>query len=278
MSRPVSDALFVTLDPLVRQVKLRDQRELLVSDTVGFIDRLPHALVAAFRATLEEVGEADLALHVIDAASPERERHMAAVRRVLEEVGAAGVPVIDVYNKIDVTQDESRRLQMADPAAALVSARTGEGTRRVARDGGRERLTRGASRSPSTAARNSTASRSLVSTVWRGSSVTSPPMDVSSSRPTFRDSFIDVSAPLRAERIWPMSTEPRRRFGWRWHSVGALLVAVALVAGCATRGRHLRLRRRSRIRSSSPAGAHRSRPHRVRRAWTSVGGICRSAT
>jgi len=124
----VSDALFVTLDPLVRQVKLRDQRELLVSDTVGFIDRLPHALVAAFRATLEEVGEADLALHVIDAASAERERHMAAVRRVLEEVGAAGVPVIDVYNKVDVlTQDESRRLQMADPAAALVSARTGEG-------------------------------------------------------------------------------------------------------------------------------------------------------
>ena len=73
-----------------------------MSDTVGFIDRLPHALVAAFRATLEEVAEADLALHVIDAASPERERHMAAVRRVLEEVGAADVPVIDVYNKIDV--------------------------------------------------------------------------------------------------------------------------------------------------------------------------------
>ena len=65
-----SDALFVTLDPLVRQVRLPDRRELLVSDTVGFIDRLPHTLVAAFRATLEEVAEADLALHVIDAASP----------------------------------------------------------------------------------------------------------------------------------------------------------------------------------------------------------------
>ncbi len=64
-----SDALFVTLDPLVRQVRLPDRRELLVSDTVGFIDRLPHALVAAFRATLEEVAEADLVLHVIDAAS-----------------------------------------------------------------------------------------------------------------------------------------------------------------------------------------------------------------
>ena len=68
-----SDALFVTLDPLVRKVKLPDRRELLVSDTVGFIDRLPHSLVAAFRATLEEVAGADLLLHVIDAASPDRD-------------------------------------------------------------------------------------------------------------------------------------------------------------------------------------------------------------
>ncbi len=123
-----SDALFVTLDPLLRQVRLPDRRELLVSDTVGFIDRLPHALVAAFRATLEEVVEADLALHVIDAASPERERQAAAVRRVLEEVGAKDVPVIDVYNKVDViTADERRRLRAADPASAVLSARTGEG-------------------------------------------------------------------------------------------------------------------------------------------------------
>src|SRR5687767_7930671 len=123
-----SDALFVTLDPLVRQVRLPDRRELLVSDTVGFIDRLPHALVAAFRATLEEVAEADLALHVIDAANPERERQMAAVRRVLEEVGASDVPLIEVYNKIDeISFEEQRRLRNADPAAALISARTGEG-------------------------------------------------------------------------------------------------------------------------------------------------------
>src|SRR4051812_32571940 len=123
-----SDALFVTLDPLVRQVRLPDRRELLVSDTVGFIDRLPHALVAAFRATLEEVAEADLALHVIDASSDERDRHITAVRRVLEEVGAADVATIDVYNKIDaISADESRRLQEADPAAALISAHTGTG-------------------------------------------------------------------------------------------------------------------------------------------------------
>ena len=123
-----SDALFVTLDPLVRQVRLPDRRELLISDTVGFIDRLPHALVAAFRATLEEVAEADLALHVIDAATPERERHVAAVRRVLEEVGATDVPVIDVYNKVDmIGPDDRRRLQSRDAGAALISAATGEG-------------------------------------------------------------------------------------------------------------------------------------------------------
>jgi len=125
---PASDALFVTLDPLVRQVRLPDRRELLVSDTVGFIDRLPHTLVAAFRATLEEVAEADLALHVIDAASPERDHHMAAVRKVLEEVGGADVPSLDVYNKVDaITADERRRIADRDPAAALISARTGEG-------------------------------------------------------------------------------------------------------------------------------------------------------
>src|SRR5512142_1242659 len=88
-----SDALFVTLDPLVRQVRLADRRELLVSDTVGFIDRLPHSLVAAFRATLEEVVEADLLLHVVDAAASDRERRMSAVRGVLDEVGASDVPV-----------------------------------------------------------------------------------------------------------------------------------------------------------------------------------------
>src|SRR5687767_10739393 len=123
-----SDALFVTLDPLVRQVRLPDRRELLMSDTVGFIDRLPHALVAAFRATLEEVAEADLALHVIDAGSPERERHVTAVRRVLDEVGASEVALLDVYNKVDMlSPDERRRLQAADPAAALISARDGTG-------------------------------------------------------------------------------------------------------------------------------------------------------
>ena len=121
-----SDALFVTLDPLVRQVRLPDNRDLLVSDTVGFIDRLPHALVAAFRATLEEVASADLILHVTDAAAPGRDRRMAAVRQVLEEVDAINVPLIDVYNKCDMlTTDERRRLQEQDPAAVCISASGG---------------------------------------------------------------------------------------------------------------------------------------------------------
>lgn len=123
-----SNALFVTLDPLVRRVALPDRRELLLSDTVGFIDRLPHTLVAAFRATLEETADADLVLHVIDASNPERERHMAAVTRVLEEVGALTVPRVEVFNKVDMlSPDERRRLQESDPSALLISAASGMG-------------------------------------------------------------------------------------------------------------------------------------------------------
>ena len=123
-----SDALFVTLDPLIRQVRLPDSRALLVSDTVGFIDRLPHALVAAFRATLEAVADADLILHVIDASAADRDRRMDAVRQVLEEVGATEVPMIEVYNKCDaLNADERRRLQDRDPAALCISARDRDG-------------------------------------------------------------------------------------------------------------------------------------------------------
>src|SRR5207244_9472208 len=123
-----SDALFVTLDPLVRQVRLPDSRELLMSDTVGFIDQLPHALIAAFRATLEETADADLVLHVIDAATPDRDRRMTAVHQVLDEVGAVDVPLLEVYNKCDaLTPDERRRLQEHAPASLCISALTGQG-------------------------------------------------------------------------------------------------------------------------------------------------------
>ena len=124
----VSDALFVTLDPLVRKVRLPDHRELLVSDTVGFIDRLPHTLVAAFRATLEEAREADLLLHVIDASAEDRPRRMAAVHAVLEEVGAASVPRIEVYNKADmVDREERRRIEQAGPGSVVMSALHAQG-------------------------------------------------------------------------------------------------------------------------------------------------------
>ena len=177
-----SDALFVTLDPLMRKVRLPDQRELLMSDTVGFIDRLPHALVAAFRATLEEVAEADLVLHVIDGASPDRERHMAAVRRVMEEVGAADVAVLDVYNKVDMlSADEQRRLQAR-------RCRGGADFRPHGRRGSPNccrwwrrgwRSTRAALRSRSTVEPTSIASRSLVCTASPAWSATWPPTDES---------------------------------------------------------------------------------------------------
>jgi len=123
-----SDALFVTLDPLVRKVRLRDRRELLVSDTVGFIERLPHSLVAAFRATLEEVAASDLLVHVIDASNAERERQMDAVRSVLTEVGADDVPMLEVFNKGDKLDDGERaRLMAIYPGAIVASALTGAG-------------------------------------------------------------------------------------------------------------------------------------------------------
>jgi GTP-binding protein HflX len=131
-SAEASNALFVTLDPLVRQVSLPDKRQLLLSDTVGFIERLPHTLVAAFRATLEQVAEADLILHVIDAASPDRERHVEAVRRVLDEMDAGRVAKVDVFNKMDLVEDaDAGRLRSAHPDALFISALRGNGRRDV---------------------------------------------------------------------------------------------------------------------------------------------------
>ena len=123
-----SDALFVTLDPLVRRVRLPDAREMLVSDTVGFIDRLPHALVAAFGATLEEVVDADVVLHVIDVSNPDYREQIAAVERVLDELGALDVPSVRVFNKVDAVDAEvAARVAESDPGAILVSARDGSG-------------------------------------------------------------------------------------------------------------------------------------------------------
>ena len=123
-----SPALFATLDPLARRLRLPDARQILISDTVGFIDRLPHQLVAAFHATLEEVTSADLLLHVIDAATPDRQRHVDAVRATLVDVGAERVPAVEVFNKIDLLEPHVvDALKGSRPEAVCISAARGEG-------------------------------------------------------------------------------------------------------------------------------------------------------
>ena len=124
-----ADQLFATLDTTTRKIYLPQAGEVVLSDTVGFITRLPHDLVAAFRATLEATAEADLLLHVIDSASPGRERQIEAVDKVLHEIGADAVPQLRVYNKLDLTgiapgvgRDEYGKLQ-----SVYVSAQTGAG-------------------------------------------------------------------------------------------------------------------------------------------------------
>ena len=97
----VEDRLFATLDPLTREVDLGENNRVLLTDTVGFIRKLPHHLVASFRATLEEVRDADLLLHVIDASHPQWEEQRHVVNGVLDELGAHGKPVLHVFNKID---------------------------------------------------------------------------------------------------------------------------------------------------------------------------------
>ncbi len=101
------DRLFATLDPMTRRVRLAGGQEFLLTDTVGFVQRLPTTLVAAFRATLEEVAEADLLVHVVDASYPARDRQIEAVEQVLEEIGAAGCPMIIALNKVDLLPAEA---------------------------------------------------------------------------------------------------------------------------------------------------------------------------
>src|SRR5262249_52629437 len=126
-STPVSDQLFMTLDPLIRRVRLGAGREVLLADTVGFIQKLPHSLVAAFRATLEEVVQADLLLHVMDASAEDLEAREAAVEAVLAEIGAGDRPRIPVLNKSDALGPaQAARLREARPGAVLVSALRGD--------------------------------------------------------------------------------------------------------------------------------------------------------
>jgi len=102
-----ADQLFATLDTTTRRIWIEGAGSVVVSDTVGFIRELPHTLIAAFKATLEETVHADLLLHVVDAASPQRDEQIAQVDKVLEEIGAADIPRILVYNKIDRSSHEA---------------------------------------------------------------------------------------------------------------------------------------------------------------------------
>lgn len=129
----IEDRLFATLDPLTRDVMLGEQQKMLLTDTVGFIRKLPHHLVASFRATLEEVKEADVLLHVIDASHPTWEEQRLVVDDVLADLGVHDTPVIHVFNKIDALEPESLealRQRMADllPDSVFVSAQAPGGT------------------------------------------------------------------------------------------------------------------------------------------------------
>ncbi len=123
-----ADRLFATLDPTTRRLQLPSGRALLLTDTVGFVRRLPHRLVEAFKATLEESVQADVLLHVIDAAAPDREAHAATTLEVLTEVGAGARPVLTVLNKCDLLDAYSLNEALARyPGAVAVSATTGQG-------------------------------------------------------------------------------------------------------------------------------------------------------
>ncbi len=124
----VEDRLFATLDSTVRRLELPDGHEALLSDTVGFVRKLPHELVEAFRSTLEEVVDARLLLHVVDAATEDPDGQIAAVRTVLAEIGAGGNAELLALNKVDVAAPAAvRRLRALHPDAVAVSARTGRG-------------------------------------------------------------------------------------------------------------------------------------------------------
>ena len=121
------DKLFATLDPTTRRLRLPTNQNVLLTDTVGFIRKLPHGLVEAFKATLEEVVQADLLLHVVDASHPQAAEQIDAVNAVLDEIGAAGKPTLMVFNKIDQLNGSGNAFLQKHPHAVAVSAKTGDG-------------------------------------------------------------------------------------------------------------------------------------------------------
>ena len=123
----VEDRLFATLDPRTRRLELPGGEAVLLSDTVGFVRKLPHQLVEAFRSTLEVVTESDLLVHVVDSSSPDPESQIEAVRSVLADIGAGSVPELLAFNKGDIAPEAAARLAERHPGAVTLSAATGEG-------------------------------------------------------------------------------------------------------------------------------------------------------
>lgn len=126
-----ADQLFATLDPTLRRLEVPDMGEVVLADTVGFIRHLPHKLVEAFKATLQETAEADLLLHVIDCADENRLNNMEQVENVLDEIGSNAIPKLEVFNKIDLLDDFQPAIERnddGDPVRVWVSAYTGAGT------------------------------------------------------------------------------------------------------------------------------------------------------
>lgn len=120
---PANDRLFDTLDPTTRKKRISDTQEILLSDTVGFIRKLPHHLVSAFKATLEELCYADLLLHVVDVSDPDWQLHARTVDKVIRQLGAEQIPRVIVYNKID----RCAELPYVEAGSVLLSAKTGQG-------------------------------------------------------------------------------------------------------------------------------------------------------
>lgn len=121
------DRLFATLDPTTRIAVMPDGQQVLFTDTVGFINKLPHNLIDAFRSTLEEAGYADMIIHVIDASDPQAEMHRRVVYDTLRDLDIGGRPVITVWNKSDLTDEGETFRDFAADASVRISARTGEG-------------------------------------------------------------------------------------------------------------------------------------------------------
>lgn len=127
----VEDKLFATLDSTSRKLEMPGGKSVVLSDTVGFINKLPHQLVAAFKSTLQEAKQARLLLHVIDASNPHMDKQVNAVNRILDEIGIQDTPQISIYNKIDLIDEDSRNSLGKEPNSLAVSTLSGEGMENI---------------------------------------------------------------------------------------------------------------------------------------------------